>query len=260
LVTFLNCTLTKEGRNMPVRIGIIAIGGKGSRLGQSYIQKCLVPIEGKPLVEYTIDAFVDNGIKLIIFLTGFLHEQVSSYLIQRYGTNAKFVPATVFGGTTGLGPALSTLRHFINEDFIFAHGDFILKHRVFSNFIQEGERLSDSVAVMLVTKDTSIAPTPSFVRVESDNITVRTIRLPTPRRRPGLSDLVDIGLCYFRPEVFQFLSMVKPDKHLASFIRPARRAGYKISAITTAEPCFFLHTQEDIEKWETAKTSLFPLT
>lgn len=244
---------------MSVRIGTIAVGGKGSRLGQSYLQKCLVPVEGKPIVEYTIDAFIDNGIKLIIFLTGFLQEQILSYLTQRYGTTAEFVPATVFGGTTGLGPAISTLRHFIDEDFIFAHGDFVLKRHVFRDFIQQAENLPDNIATMLVTRDTSIAPTPAFVRVEADNRTVRTVRLPTPKRRPESSDLVDIGLCYFRPKAFDFLTMVKPDRHLATFIRAARKAGQKVFVITTAETCFFLHTQDDLEKWELIKPSLLPL-
>lgn len=244
---------------MPVRIGAIAVGGKGSRFGHSYLQKCLVPIEDKPILEYTIDAFVDRGIKIIFFLTGFLHEQISTYLIQRYGTEAKFIPAVVFGGTTGIAPALSTLRHFVDEDFLFACGDSILRHNAFNQLLQQAEKLPDNPAVMLVSRHIEVAPTHAFVKIETATNTVRTVRLTKPARKPSAQDLVDIGVYYFRPTVFDFLHRVKQDQQLASFINPLKRAGETVSAIVTEEPWFSLHAPEDLPKWAVVKETILPL-
>ncbi len=243
---------------MPVRIGAIAVGGKGSRFGHSYLQKCLVPIEGKPILEYTIDAFVDCGIKIIFFLTGFLHEQISTYLTQRYGTEAKFVPAIVFGGTTGIAPALFTLRHFVDEDFMFACGDSILKHNAFSQLLQQAQKLPDSLAVMLISRNIEAAPTHAFVRIDTSTSTVRTVRLTKPARRPSAQDLVDTGTYYFRPAAFDFLGKVKPNQQLANFIRPLKRTGQTVSAVVIGEPWFCLHAPDDLQRWELVKATLRP--
>jgi len=241
---------------MFIRIGAVAVGGKGSRLGQSYQQKCLVPIEGKPILEYTIDAFVDCGVTLIFFLTGFLDEQISAYLTQRYGAKTKFVPATVFGGTTGIAPAIYTLRHFVKEDFIFAHGDSILGHNAIGDFVREAERRPDDLAIMLVSNHIEVAPTHVFVKTNADSGAVQTIRLATPQRRTSKNDQVDTGVYYFRSEVFDLLGRVKSGQQLASFIRLAKRAGYTVSTVVTKKLWFCLHTPDDLERWESLKATI----
>lgn len=59
---------------MPVRVGVIAVGGQGMRFGRNDIQKCLVSIEGKPILEYVLQAFAGTNLKLIFLLTGFLQD------------------------------------------------------------------------------------------------------------------------------------------------------------------------------------------
>jgi choline kinase len=45
-----------------MRMGIIAAGGQGTRFGERGLQKCLCPLDRKPLLSMKIDAFVKNDI------------------------------------------------------------------------------------------------------------------------------------------------------------------------------------------------------
>lgn len=234
---------------MCIRIGVIAVGGKGSRLGNDYTQKCLVPLENKPVIEYTIEAFVDIGVKIIFFLTGFLHEQISSYLIQKYSTSLHFVPACVFGGVIGIAPALSTLHPFVNEPFIFAHGDSVIDKGIFHQLLENRIELSNYLAVVLVSQDVGVAPSHVCFQVRKHDFKIDSIKLAKPGRNLCLGDKVDTGVYLFNHQVFKYLRMIGPDCQLAEFMEPAIADGKNIYAIETKCPWYCLHTKEDARNW-----------
>lgn len=110
---------------MPVRVGVIAVGGQGMHFGRNDIQKCLVSIEGKPILEYVLQTFAGANLKLIFLLTGFLQDQVNSYLTGSLGLINDCVVTSLFGGIEGEAPVISRLRPFLEEDFLYAGGDVI---------------------------------------------------------------------------------------------------------------------------------------
>jgi 1L-myo-inositol 1-phosphate cytidylyltransferase len=59
---------------------VILVAGSGSRLriANSTILKPLIPIHGKPLLSYTIDALVSVGVEKIVAVVGFEGESISS--------------------------------------------------------------------------------------------------------------------------------------------------------------------------------------
>lgn len=60
---------------------IILTGGKGERLGSltSNCPKGMIPIEGKPILEYQIEWLKKHGIKKVIFACGYLHEKIQEH-------------------------------------------------------------------------------------------------------------------------------------------------------------------------------------
>jgi mannose-1-phosphate guanylyltransferase/phosphomannomutase len=70
---------------------IILAAGKGERLQPitNTIPKCMVPIEGKPLLEYTINLLKKHGMTDIIITTGYLAYQIQYYFNEgnEYGVN-----------------------------------------------------------------------------------------------------------------------------------------------------------------------------
>lgn len=63
---------------------LILAGGLGSRL--KYLTKdkpkCLVEVNGKPMLEYQLDALKANGIKDIIIATGYLGKKIEEFVKQ----------------------------------------------------------------------------------------------------------------------------------------------------------------------------------
>ena len=63
---------------------ILLAAGLGTRLRPitETIPKCLVPINGKPLIDYWLEQLTKAGIEKFLINTHYLHEQVESYIEQ----------------------------------------------------------------------------------------------------------------------------------------------------------------------------------
>ena len=63
---------------------ILLAAGLGTRLRPitDTIPKCLVPINGKPLIDYWLEQLTKAGIEKFLINTHYLHEQVESYIEQ----------------------------------------------------------------------------------------------------------------------------------------------------------------------------------
>ena len=65
---------------------IILAAGTASRLRPltDSTPKCLLKIGGRSLLQRSIDALTANGISQIVIVTGYLHEQIESFVDQQY--------------------------------------------------------------------------------------------------------------------------------------------------------------------------------
>ena len=61
---------------------LILAAGLGSRLQEHTqdVPKCLVPVHGKPILEYQLEALLRNNIKEIIIVTGYKSEKIKHFL------------------------------------------------------------------------------------------------------------------------------------------------------------------------------------
>jgi len=66
---------------------VILAAGKGSRMKDyTYtIPKCLVPINGKPIIDYILQNLLELGIKRVIFVVGYKKDKLISYIKENYG-------------------------------------------------------------------------------------------------------------------------------------------------------------------------------
>lgn len=103
---------------------ILLAAGLGTRLKPitNDIPKCLVPIAGKPLLEYWLESLVGIGVDEILINTHYLADKVEQYILSsNYRANIRISYEPVLLGT------LNTLREsssFIkNNDFIIVHAD-----------------------------------------------------------------------------------------------------------------------------------------
>jgi glucose-1-phosphate thymidylyltransferase len=90
---------------------IIPVAGVGTRLRpHTYTQpKPLIPVAGKPIIAFIIDALLDAGVHDFVFVIGYLGEKIQHFVETAYPQIKKtFVEQPV---REGLGHAIWTARH-----------------------------------------------------------------------------------------------------------------------------------------------------
>lgn len=114
------------------QIALILAGGLGTRLRPitNKIPKALVPIRGKPLLEYCMDELIRNGVReFVIFVT------YKSDMVKRYfkdGSKKGVKISYVNDRQSGTGGALkfipkSVREKYMGSDIIITNGDNIFK-------------------------------------------------------------------------------------------------------------------------------------
>lgn len=106
---------------------VIMAGGKGTRLSSVLkdIPKPMVPIMGKPLLEYQIENLRDSGVTDIMLVVGHLGSVIQDYFKDgsRLGVNISYYAEKTPLGTAG---ALVYLKDWIENDFILLFGDLFV--------------------------------------------------------------------------------------------------------------------------------------
>jgi mannose-1-phosphate guanylyltransferase len=103
---------------------LLLAAGFGTRLQPltNFLPKCLVPINGRPLLDYWLETLLENGIEKVLVNTHYMAPMVQDYL--RYSTwssSVKLVHEEILLGTGGT--ILKNRFFFNNEPFLVAHAD-----------------------------------------------------------------------------------------------------------------------------------------
>lgn len=230
---------------MNARVAAIGVGGGGIRLGRNDVQKCLLPLNGKPIVEHVIDSFESAGTELVVLLSGFLHEQVAVYLAN---TSIRACTlALVYGGMDGENPAICRLKPFLQEDFVYAGGDCIFPPSAISQLVDCAEANKGDVAVVAVTPHVEVAPTHARFLIEGDKV-----KAVASSSDPRATPFVTMGMYYIRPKAFAHLAKVSRGRPASAFIAEAIGAGETVSVCVIEDEWFCIHVPEDVERWNTS--------
>jgi NDP-sugar pyrophosphorylase family protein len=118
---------------------LILAGGKGERL-RPYTEdrpKVMVPILGRPLVEYQVRWLRENGVERIVFLSGYLHEVLASH----FGDGSDFgVRIDYSVEETPLGS---------DDEFVIATNGDVLTAEPLAPFIEAHQRRGARASVLL---------------------------------------------------------------------------------------------------------------
>lgn len=105
---------------------VIMAGGKGTRIAEvnSEVPKPMIPIEGKPILEYQIEALQQQGYNDYIFIIGHMGHVIKEYFGNgsRFGVKIQYIVEDYPLGTAG---ALYLLKKDILDDFLLLNGDII---------------------------------------------------------------------------------------------------------------------------------------
>jgi len=106
---------------------VITAGGKGTRIREvtGEIPKAMIPVAGKPVLEYQLELAKRCGFKEFIFLIGHLGEQIENH----FGNGSKFgVTIDYYHEVEPLGTAgaFKEIEHMLTEDFWVFYGDTVM--------------------------------------------------------------------------------------------------------------------------------------
>jgi D-glycero-D-manno-heptose 1,7-bisphosphate phosphatase len=111
-------------------------GGKGTRISSlaSGIPKPMIPINGKPVLEYQIECLKKNGIFDIIIVTGHLGHIIQDYFLDgvKFGCAVSYYTEDAPLGSAG---ALYKIQNALSDDFLLINGDIIFDVDI-SRFIE----------------------------------------------------------------------------------------------------------------------------
>ena len=107
-------------------IAVIMAGGKGTRIAKinSIVPKPMIPINGKPILEYQIENLKKQGIKEYIFIVGYKKEKIQEYFQDgsNLGIKITYIEELEPLGTAG---GLYYLKEKIHSDFLLINGDIL---------------------------------------------------------------------------------------------------------------------------------------
>jgi glucose-1-phosphate thymidylyltransferase len=168
---------------------IIPLAGKGTRLRpHTYTTpKPLLRVGGKPVMSYILDDLAELGVDEIIFITGYLKENIEQYVAKSYPQfKAHYVVQPVQDGTAG---AVWHAREFVDSDVLIMFVDTL-----FDADLTLIKRLPADSAGVIWAKEVEDYQRYGVIVRDADNNMKRIVEKPTD----PVSKLANIGLYYIK--------------------------------------------------------------
>ena len=178
--------------------GVVLAAGDGGRLRPLTDRqpKVLLPVRGRPLISYPLEALASQGITDIAIVVGYRARQVTEVL-QGWaprGCSLEFVHNPDYEGGNAL--SLRVARDFVGDDpFVLCMGDHIIEPALVSMLLAA----RPAAATLVVDSEASLESQlndATRVLVDGDN---RLVRIG---KRLRTWNAVDTGVFRFAPDVF----------------------------------------------------------
>ncbi|WP_400219154.1 bifunctional sugar-1-phosphate nucleotidylyltransferase/acetyltransferase [Methanobrevibacter smithii] len=177
---------------------IILSAGEGSRMRPLTLTKpkTMLPVAGKPIIQYNIESLRDNGITDILLIVRYKEEIVRNYFGggSDFGVNISYKTQKDFLGTAN---AISYGEDFIDDSIIVLNGDIILDDEIIHEIIKKYNYLSPDTLMLL----TEVEDPSAFGVVEIENGNIKNI-VEKPKREEAPSNLVNAGIYIFNKDIF----------------------------------------------------------
>jgi mannose-1-phosphate guanylyltransferase len=196
---------------------LLLAAGLGTRLRPltDSIPKCLVPIRGRPLLDYWLELLLGSGIQSVLVNTHYLAEKVSQFVsASQWRDRVALVHEGQLLGTGGT--VLKNRDYFGKGPFIVAHADNLTRFDVDAFISRHANRPPGMVITMMTF--TTDAPETCGIVVEDNAGIVREFheKVSNP---PG--NRANAAVYVFEPEVIRFLdSLGKPIIDLSTEVIP----------------------------------------
>ncbi|MDR0785241.1 MAG: aminotransferase class I/II-fold pyridoxal phosphate-dependent enzyme [Treponema sp.] len=128
---------------------IILAAGMGNRLGKYTADntKCMLPVNGKTLIERALDALDAAGVRECVMVVGYKKENVIAFLGNRYkNINVRYVSNDVYNKTNNIYSLYLAKDFLINDDTLLLESDLIFEERLIADMLASPEPTIAAVA------------------------------------------------------------------------------------------------------------------
>ncbi len=229
---------------------LILAAGRGKRLGahSDDQSKCMLPMFGKPLVQYSLENAARAGVSEIIVVVGYRAETIiNEFGIEFEGARVRYV---LQDDPSGLVHAIECSQEAIGDsDFMLFLADEILAAPKHGEMLRQfgSEDLAVICGVVREPDSAQIRKTYAVIEDERDQRIYRLIE--KPRKPPN--DIRGTGNCIFRSLIFDYISLTpihqnREEKELPDLIQCAIDDGLAVKSFDIGDGYVNINTPGDI--------------
>ena len=127
---------------------LILAAGTGSRLKQytEKVPKCMVPVNGIPMIERAIDSLVDAGIKKLYIGLGYKADVLKKFIADTFnsdrlkGMQIDFVENPVYDKTNNIYSLWLARTVFSQDDTLLLESDLVFSKELIKNLVKAKEK------------------------------------------------------------------------------------------------------------------------
>ena len=234
--------------------GLILAGGRGKRVGETTneINKCMIEVAGKPLLENSLDYAIDSGVEEVVLVVGYKAEDI----INHYGISfgKKRIRYVIQREQKGLVHAIECAREALeNEDFFLMLGDEVMQNARRKEMIQyfnSDDSVFAACGILSVSDLDQIRRTYALVKNEDDQI----FRLIEKPRRP-INHFQGTGHCIFRNRILEYIDLTpihheRGERELPDLIQCCIDDGKIVKAFDICDQYGNINSKDDLLKAE----------
>lgn len=231
---------------------LILAAGRGKRLGSitNNINKCMLELGGKPVIEYNLERACNiEDINEIIIVVGHRAEDI----INRFGINyrGKKIRYVFQQEQKGVVHAIECAKEAIGkDDFFLLLGDEVLINSREKDMVKEFKRSNlFAICGVCLTEDKDKIKRTYTVITDNNGNVFRLIEKP----RIPLNNYQGTGHCVFRNEILNYIERTpihpeRGEKELPDLIQCAIDEGHKVKIFEICDKYTNINSIEDLEE------------
>jgi len=196
---------------------LLLAAGLGTRLQPltNFLPKCLVPIDGRPLLDYWIESLLEQSVDEVLINTHYRAPLVTEYIRQSsWSGRVTLVHEEHLLGTAGT--ALANRDFFRGEPFLIAHADNLTRFSC-AEFIAAHRRRPAGALLTMMLFETGDPRSCGIVDLDKDGV-VRAFHEKV-QNPPG--NLANAAVYIVEPDIVEFLaSLGKPEIDFSTEVIP----------------------------------------
>src|SRR5467141_379365 len=202
---------------------VILAAGEGARMGPftASVPKVMIPVGNRPLLEYVVQALVENGVRDLVFVVGYRRERIQAHFQDGNSFHAHITYVTQTK-QLGTAHAVQEARPHLEQTFLVLNGSNMVDGRFVEDLLSTGDKPG------VVITESERPRSYGVVTVQGKNLVAITEK-PTE----VISNLINTGAYVLDERVFEEIERLSREgKHdLPSAVSAIRTEGTWVDAL-----------------------------